>query len=249
MNKKIRKLKVWSRIAARLACNPFKLNASLEDFRFLSDRETIEYIKNSNVGIVRYGDGELNYTVGYPAVHQTQNATLKRKLTNVLAGYAGPKTYLLAVPLDLLLTKNYAERNSTPENWRAPKYAALPLLKKGAVYGSPFCFRLQDVIDDNPEEYKELVLSLFKERDVIYVGSGQDVAKHISPATSIPIPSHNTYKYYHTLLKKITNEANQFKNPLIAISGGVTATILAAELNEKGILAYDTGSLFGHLKL
>lgn len=246
MNKKLTKLTAWSRIASRLTLNPDKLNATLADFQFLSDRETIQYLKDTGKGIVRYGDGELNFVAGYPAVHQTQTRSLRKILTNILADYTEPQTYLLAVPLDLLLTKNYAERNSSAEHWRAPRYAALPYLKKNAVYGSPFCFRLTDVIDSDYASYKKRVLSLFDGFDVIYVGSKQNAVNHISPAVSISIPPHNSYSNYRNLKQEIEQTAAKQTRPLVAISGGVTATALAAELNTKGILTYDIGSLFSH---
>ncbi|MEX1026545.1 MAG: GT-D fold domain-containing glycosyltransferase [Candidatus Paceibacterota bacterium] len=245
MNKKLTKLAAWSRIASRLALKPGKLNASLADFQFLSDRETIQYLKDTGKGIVRYGDGELNFTAGYPAIHQTQDRTLRTKLTRILKEYDGTQNYLLALPLDLLLIGNFAERNSTPENWRAPKYAALPFLKKNVIYGSPFCFRLNDVIDSDREEYTKFVHTLFARREIIFVGSREeDASGTISPVQFISIPERDAFSVYDETIERIQHAAQNLTNPLVLIAGGVTATVLAAKLNDRGIPTYDIGSLF-----
>lgn len=241
MNKKLTKLVAWSRIVSRLALSPGKLKASFTDFHFLSDQETIQYLKDTGKGIVRYGDGELNFTAGYPAIHQTQNPTLRTKLTQILKEYDGTQPYLLALPLDLLLTGNFAERNSTPENWRAPKYAALPFLKKKVPYGSPFCFRLQDTITTDKEGYIKNINSLFNNREIIYIGP-----KHASPPVTarhvIQIPGRDAFTNYSDILHEVQRAVADIPNPRIMIAGGVTATVLSAELNAKGVQTYDTGS-------
>ncbi|MEX0930292.1 MAG: GT-D fold domain-containing glycosyltransferase [Candidatus Paceibacterota bacterium] len=247
MNKKLTKLAAWSRIATRLARNPGALNASVTDFQFLSDDETIRYLKDTGKGIVRYGDGELNFVAGYPAVHQTQDPALRAKLTRILREYDGTQPYLLALPLDLLLTGNFAERNSTQENWRAPRYTTLPFLKKGVTYGSPFCFRLQDVISESPSEYRASVISLLEEKEIIYVGHKQHFEGRLSPVHYISIPKRDAYATYDQTLEEITGAVSAHADPLVLVSAGVTATALAHDLNSRGILTYDIGALLTRL--
>lgn len=245
MASKIQKMKVWSRIGARLAMNPTSLSAPLSDFDFLSDEETIAYLKRADRGIVRFGDGELNYISGYAAIHQHQDPGLQQKLKNILEEYDGTQNYLLALPLDLLLSDNYRERNTRPQNWHAPKYTALPFLKKHITYGSPFCFRSSDVISNNKTRYKRDVQDLFKDKNIIYVGNQRQLkTSFINPTKSVLIPGQDAYRNYDRLKTEILQKAESLKNPFVVISGGVTATVLSAELNAKGVLSYDTGSLF-----
>lgn len=246
----LKKLLVWSHIAAHLAKNPLKLRASFDDFQFLSDRETLKFLMENEVGIIRYGDGELNFTVGYPAIHQKQNRVLRKKLRNILKDYNKPEKFILTLPLDLLLKGNFEERNSPKENWHAPKYAALPLLKKNAFYGSALCFRLKKSLDDDTKERAKEFLEFLKKKDIIYVGGGESYKAFVSPVSVIKIPDRDAFSDYKAIMGKIEKAYRSVSagDVLVIISGGVTATALSADLNNKDILTYDIGSFFHHLK-
>ncbi len=232
----------------RLALKPQALRYKIEDFRFLSDEDTIRFLKENKIGIVRFGDGELNFIAGYPAIHQTQNAELRQKLKKILSSYKNPKNYLVGLPLDIILTGNFKERNTSYENWRAPKYAALPFLHKGATY-APYCsFRIEDVLCKNKEQYIERVLRLFENRNIIYVGGADNYSEFISPVKTIKVPTSDAFIKYNEVMEAVKNETKNFNNLLVLISAGVTGTALSAELNNEGILTYDIGSLFSQLK-
>lgn len=217
----------------------------------LSDRQTILYLKNNpKVGIIRYGNSELGLIAGNSPRTQIYNKKLGKKLVNICHFYDSNtnKKYLLALPLDNLLSSqsNYSKR-SIP-NWYpglAAKWAMRFLVKRNQIYGSPFCFRILNVIDEDMENYIQLIQSLFINRKIIYVGPLQgknpDIPEFISPSDIIKIPERNAFDKFDLIISKIKNLCSNYENPLVVIVGGTTASAISFELNISNITCYDFG--------
>lgn len=228
---------------------PWVLAFSLEDFRFLSDRETLLYLKEKGVGIVRFGDADLRHLAGGSMWNQKYSVELRRRLAEVLSGYTKDATFLVALPLDLFFggEKAYRRRGASPKRWRALNYAALPFLKRNHVYGSPFCFKNINMTDADKQEHIAMIRNLFENRDVIYMGNtkhAEDILDIVAPRESIAVPFANAFDSYEDLLKKAVQAAEKFANPVVLLTASSTATILSADLNKRGILAYDIGVPF-----
>ena len=244
ISKVTRKVKIGVRICWRLLKNPSALTLSFEDFHFLSDRETLLYLKEKGVGIARFGDGDLGYLVGRFLPYQHYDDMLQKKLAEILTEYGQNGSFLAAMSLDLIFGIGHEKRGTTLERWKTIKYVALPFLKKHHTYGSPFCFRMDNVIDDNKETYKTLLLSLFEGKDIIYVGNVKEFVNILKPVKVIDIPSRHVFSRYNDLLKEIMNTAIRFEYPLVLLVAGATATVLSVDLNKRGILTYDIGTSF-----
>ncbi len=247
MKGKIRKIKVWLRTALGLILKPRSLFIRLDNFDFMSDREVLLYLKENRKGLVRYGSGENGYLVGYPRPHQKYDKRLERKIRNILKDWKkdlNENNYLLTLPLDTVLGVNWEERNLNSRVWRGvTTYALLPLLKKGHVYGSPFCFRLKEAIYEDREDYISLIKDLFKDKDVIYVGPENETEELFTPVEFIQIPPKDVFTQYDELKEEIKEKAHKYNDPLVVVTAGVAATALSAELNDEGVLTYDAGSL------
>ena len=215
---------------------------------YISDRETILLLKkNPKIGIVRYGNSELGLIVGNSPRTQKYNKELKKKLVNICQKYNSDlsKKFLLAMPIDSLIIKGI---NRNLPKWYpgiAAKYAMKFLIKKNEIYGSPFCFRVTEVIDKDIKDYIELIKSLFFNRQIIYVGpmegKNAEIPSFIEPLVILKIPKENAFEKFDDIINKIKNVCQNYKDPLVVIVGGITATALSYELNMLNITCYDFG--------
>ena len=126
-----------------------------------------------------------------------------------------------------------------------PGCVSLVLVKQNQLYASPYCFRIIEVLDENMDDYLKLVESLFNGRDVIYIGPLQgknpDIPAFLKPKEIIKIPEKNAFEKFDEILKEITNRSKNYKNPLVVLVGGTTASALSYELNMSNITCYDFG--------
>lgn len=226
--------------------NPYKLINE----NTLSDRETIIYLKkNPRTGIIRYGNSELGLIVGNSPKTQKYCKKLGDKLINNCRNYNSStiKKYLLALPLESLVSGHNNTKRILP-SWYpgiASRWAMRFLVKKSQMYGSPFCFRIFNVDDNDMENYLSLIRSLFIGRKIIYVGPKQgknkEIPSFISPSETINIPEKNAFEKFEEIVAQIKNLCTNYKNPLVVIVGGTTASAISYELNMSNITCYDFG--------
>jgi hypothetical protein len=240
----LNKAKVWLTITKNLALNLGQLR-NYRKCQYLSDRQTLLYLKDHQIGITRFGDGEAGYLSGYSFSHQKQNPDLRIKLVEILKTYDHKSPFLIGFPYDIFFNR-YVERNTSKNYWNSAKYSLLPYVKKEYAYGSAFCFRLPIVIDDDKKEYAQFFISLFLNKDIIFVGRAEPYPGLISPKCMIKTPPTDAYDEYDQLKETITKRTKEFENPCVLLSCGITATALSADLNRLGILAYDVGLCFTH---
>jgi hypothetical protein len=239
-----RKVIVWLNIFKNLGINLLRLN-NFAQARFLTDRETLIWLKEKNIGITRFGDGELSYLSGYSFQHQKQEPVLRKKLKKILTTYNHNSPFLLALPYDICFNE-HQKRNLPKTVWNSAKFSLLPYIKREHVYGSAFCFRISIVLDEEKNEYAKILLQLFRDKEIMYVGSGEPFPGLISPRYFIKTQPTNAFDEYYQLIEIINKRAKEFENPCVLLSCGITATALSAELNSMGILSYDVGLCFTH---
>jgi hypothetical protein len=196
----IRKAIVWLTIAKNLGLNLHNLR-NYTQARFLSDRQTLLFLKENNVGITRFGDGELSYLSGYSFPRQKQDAVLRKKLIEILANYHEAPPYLVGLPYDILFNQ-HQKRNLPKAVWNSAKYSLFPYVQK-KIYGSAFCFRIMAVLDEDKKEYVKILLSLFEEKDIIFVGGGEPFPGLIQVKAFIQTPMANAFDEYYKLLADI----------------------------------------------
>ena len=220
--------------------NPY----NLVDKNIFSDRETLLHLKkNPNVGIIRYGNSELGLIVGNSPRTQKYNKKLRNRLVHVCRNYNSNtiKKYILTLPFDTINRKYI-------ESWypgRAARWAMKFLFKKSQIYGTTFCFRILDVLDNDMENYISLVKSLFIGRKIIYVGplvgKNPDIPNFIIPSEVLKIPEKNAFDQFEKIILEIKQLSKKYENPLVVIVGGITASVISYELNMSNITCYDFG--------
>lgn len=214
----------------------------------LSDRETLLLLKkNPKLGIIRNGNSELGVIVGNSPQTQKYDKQLKDILVNNFRNYNSitSKRYVLALPLEALIV-GYTKRNIP--NWypgTASRWAMRFLVKKNQIYGSPFCFRVTEVLDNDMKDYLNLIKSLFVKRKIIYVGpmekKNAEIPIFIRPSEIIKIPDKNAFIKFEEIVMKIKKVCKNYQNPLVVIVGGTTASAISYELNMSGVTCYDFG--------
>ncbi|RKD98049.1 GT-D fold domain-containing glycosyltransferase [Halopiger aswanensis] len=229
---------------------PHKLAYTEHDILTLSEWETLQYLEANDVGIARFGDGELTYLLGKNTSHDPQYPPLRKKVRQVLSTYSNDTStnqYLVTLPIDVTLGDYYSKHNTDPSAWSYDKrYAMIPFLKKGVPYGSQFCFRKGEVAH-NVGEYKEKLIQLFSEKDLLYVTDKNRFSEDIEISEVIEIPPESeidAFYIYDNIKERAIKAYERHHNPLILISAGVTATALSAELNAEGYRTYDIGKLY-----
>jgi hypothetical protein len=238
----LEKLYVWLTITKNLTLH-FNRISNYKRCRFLTDRQTLLIIKEEKKGISRFGDGELSYLSGYSFLHQKQDVDLRKKLIEILENYHESSPYLVGLPYDILFNQ-HQKRNLPKTVWNSAKYSLFPYVRQKRTYGSAFCFRILAVLDEDKKEYAKLLLSIFKGKDIIYVGSGEPFPGLIQVKAFIRTPPADAFGEYHQLIATIQDKVKTFKNPGVLLSCGITATALSADLNNMGILSYDVGLCF-----
>lgn len=221
--------------------------SSLDDLireNALSDRESILFLKqNPRTGIIRFGNSELGLIIGNSPKTQVYDENLKNKLVKICSNYNSltAKKYLIALPLD-------NEKRLGVPSWypgKGAKWAMRFLVKKKQKYPTPFCFRINDVVDEDITTYISLLKSLFLERDIIYIGpltgKNPDVPDFIYPKETIKIPEKNAFEKTEDIINQTKNLCKKYNNPLVVIVGGITACVISYELNMSNITSYDFG--------
>lgn len=240
----LKKTDIWTRIICNLAGHPGSIVGAKRS-TFLGERQTLMFLLENGKGIVRFGDGEAGYIAGYSYPHQKQVEVLRRKLISILRNYSGDSRALVAIPHDLVYEQKYDSRKTRKEHWRAARWALRPYVKDGETYGSAFCFRVGLVIDDDIKSYVDLLASIFRGKDVIYVGNDEGCGGLVPMTSLVKVPKQNAFSNYEAIKSSVVREAARFSQPVVMASCGITATALAWELNAEGILAYDVGLIYG----
>lgn len=234
---------MWARIALTLVARARHLG-NYRSCRFLSDRETIDYLRKERKGIVRFGDGEASYLAGYSFPHQREEPALRERLKQLLLEYGDTSPALVAIPHDLVFGKRFEDRKTSKRYWNAARYALMPYIKKGRTYGSAFCFRVNHVVDPDLRSYVAGLMELFRGEDLIVATSGDAYRGVVEPQEVVSVPKENAFARYADIKASIMEKARGYDTPLVLVSCGITATALAWELNRLGIRAYDVGLLF-----
>lgn len=186
----------------------------------------------AGASIARYGDGEFALCAGRPLTCERGDAELSQRLRSVLM--RSTSDCLVGIP-------NIWSGTPKINYWRKYSRQAVPFLRETA-YVSAFITRPDSAPWLDTAEYWTLVESLWKDRDVTLVrGSGRSfTADDLTSARSvrevIGLPLH-AWSQYQDLLERV----GQPERALLCL--GPAATVMAAELADRGVHAIDLGHL------
>lgn len=213
-----------------------------------NDIQTLEYIKENFVSVSRFGDGELNLIDGSGNHFTKYNKALADRLKEVLKGER--VNHIVCLPPQINSLKCYRLSQklfwSWHLTWKLGKW--VKLLKKDLTYYSAFISRFY-LCYLNPN-YTKCIINHWKQiwdnKDILIVegeytrlGVGNDLFNNVKSIKRILCPNENAFDKYEEIL----NESKRYKNHLILIALGQTATVLAYDLSIYDCWAIDIGHL------
>lgn len=187
--------------------------------------------------LARFGDGELRLAIGGKAISQEANPALAKELRAILAG--DTKALACIPPI-------YPPRadNSRMRFWAKYQDPQFMSLYGSQQFGSSFVTRPDSAPNIDTPEYWDLVASLWRGRDVVYITGGDSHLLEIikNEAKSVEfgwIAKRDAYAIVH----QIVQVGEEFKDRTTLLACGAAATVAAHRLASVGVHAVDIGHI------
>ena len=200
--------------------------------------ETIDKLLNGKYSIARYGDGEFTLCFYRPIGFQKADRELRKRLREILKSKT--ENCLIALPECKL-------ENISPfwiHYWYDNLDDILKLFRKDVRYYN------QSISREFSIEQITRLKKLWTNRYVVFVfGKGSrfdcthEIFSEIKGHSIVYGLPQNAWEEYSKLLNDVKVEITKHENPLILISLGPTATVLAYDLSQKGNQAIDIGHI------
>lgn len=223
-----------------------------KNLKLIGREETLRILQCEPKSFVRFGDGEIDIMEGRNTVFQSFNSELSQKLKDILNNkhsnyYVGINQSYFHSPF------RYPDRQHRFYRERGTKLRSCFLREcnPDISYLDACCFgayfRYGD--DYDFESYYSDIRNCFKGKNIILV-SGAGVFEKLSYdifdlAASKKIihgPNIDAFDEYRNILEKVLEVADKDKS-FICVILGQTATVLVADLAERGYFAWDVGHL------
>lgn len=222
--------------------------------KIMSAEKTIAYIKEHNCSIARYGDGELQIMLqmGEPTF-QNGSVKLAKGLRGVFENVNS--NLLICMPGGLVSTRGLHEGGKRFWQGWAVNYQQKAVLmirqhiSKAYLFGDANISRPYSPYRTDKKAIRlfPLLKELWDDRDILFVegektrlGVGNDLFDNAKSIKRILCPAENAFEAYDRILE---TTASCWHGELVVIALGPTATVLAADLSQKGIQALDLGHI------
>lgn len=221
----------------------------------LSADKTVEYILKNKVSVSRYGDGEFlwlfqerkngNFERNSPELSKDLKRVLNSDSKRVIIGIPGIFNTVSDLKEDPRLVWErflilYGKR-------------ILEILPPQKIF---YESRFTRPYMDNKYNEKQLrrkfenIFNIWKDRNVLLVegaktrfGVTSNILSNAKSVKRIICPTKNAYEEYDLILETVKRKAKILNDPLVLVSLGPTATILAYDLGINGIQTIDIGHL------
>ena len=209
----------------------------LKNIKILSKADTIKKIKENNLSISRFGDGEIRtmFNPGYQAGYQKPNPRLTERLKEIFVSES--KNILIC--MDFHWANNTKLREHYQKIVSYTKYNVAELCRFDALYGNTNITR--------DAKYVPSMKEIWQDKDIVIVegelsrlGVGNDLFDNVKSAKRILCPAENAFDKYNDILRECKKQP---KDKLFLIALGSTATILAYDLAKLGYQALDVGHI------
>lgn len=237
---------------------PKYINAYIRDLfikypsiKFYDDNEVINSIINEKKSLCRFGDGEFMWMLNIESKYLFQNCSndLSRKLIEIIN--KKNDNLLFGIPKGII---DSSECNLQAKmHWKITKNKYFGDICKMIPADKYYCNAsiTRPYIDYKEKKYSgnrfNNLRRIWDKKDVVIVegrdsklGMGNDLFDNVNSIKRIICPSTNAYERYTEIFERIISITT---NELILLSLGPTATILSAELCEKGYQAIDIGHI------
>ena len=72
-------------------------------------------------------------------------------------------------------------------------------------------------------------------------GKNRNFPDFMAPSEILKIPEKNAFDQFESIITQIKNVCANYKDPLVIIVAGITASVISYELNISNITCYDFG--------
>lgn len=225
----------------------------LKRLQILNGRETLARV-SSGKSIARFGDGEFGMMTRVSNIgFQQYDPILANELIRVMS--EENDDVLLCIPH--YLTNFDGAKKETVDYWKQylnkhaiELYSLLKTCNKTKyTFGDALVTRPYIDYSDSDNAFviyrylKELLMHkkvLIVEGDRTCIGVGNDLLDGTESVRRIVCPNENAFSLYQKILVSVLNN---WKNEIVLIALGPTATVLANDLSKKGIQAFDIGHI------
>ncbi|HEM3457405.1 SP_1767 family glycosyltransferase [Streptococcus suis] len=221
----------------------------LEEIKVLTILESLNYIKENNSSVVRFGDGEIDLIMGNSIPYQSYNNDLARALKFILQT-PSDKDLLVCLPDVFQKIERY---NSNARYFWEQHFAKYHEFYEKECqsdwYGSTFLSRPYIDLKDKTQsgEYFEAIKELWRGKDILLVegvtsrsGMGNDLFAQAKSVSRIICPSRDAFSFYDKIIDEILKYGQE---KLILLMLGPTAKLLTVELSKRGYRAIDLGHI------
>lgn len=241
-------LKIISKLKFEYRKNYGFIKSKFKKIKIESAEATLDNILKKKSSVGRFGDGELDLIHGKSLKFQNYNQELAEKLKDVIK--KNEDNFLVCIPYAL---KDINVLNSKGSKWWEEnlynnRVKWLRLLTKNRIYYDTCISRFYMEIRD--KNRSSLIVNkwkkIWRDREIIIVegeysrlGVGNDLFNNAKSVERVICPNKNAFNKYKEILGFF--EKKNFKNKLILIALGPTATVLAYDLYLLGYQAIDIG--------
>lgn len=247
MKKKLTRM--WRKMQGHRKLRYIRKHYSLN---IMNIEDTIAYIKEHNCSVTRFGDGELSIMLQKNAPpFQKGSAALAADMKRTIQ--AASSDLLVCMPGGFISVADYSDHGKKFWNiWSLSSQqeavtAIRNMVPKDYVFGDSFLSRpFSPYKSAKPaEKIFPLLKELWADQDVLFIegthtrlGIGNDLFNNVKSIKRILCPAENAYDVYDQILKTAVSHWN---GELVILALGPTATVLAADLSQKGIRTLDLG--------
>lgn len=210
---------------------------------------SIDYIKQHQASVVRFGDGEIDLIMGRSIPYQSYDKDLALELLEILETPSSPKL-MVCLPDVFEHLERY---NSNAQHFWENHFEQFADFYKehchSSWYGSTFLSRPYiDWVDKSQAQANiEKLRSLWQDKDLLIVegeasrsGVGNDLFDNSKSIKRIIGPSKNAYQDLDWIYDKVMEHS---ANRLVLVMLGPTAKVLVKRLADSGIQAIDLGHI------
>lgn len=223
---------------------------SYDRYKFLNEKQTLEYLLKNKKSFIRLGEGEFSILYGFNVdlYQQKSNHLLREFFIKIIKDYNHDSPYLLGIPRLPIQKLSYfgIKKNKNLDYWYKVETFMRNRLKENCLYGDPLIFKR--VLNKNIESFK-----IWENKSVLLIGSMVKYFKNKQLELTkrqylLEAPDGNAFKDYEDVVKNIFRiiDSNHLKKEdmVVLISLGPAAKVIIYELSKKGLIAYDMGTYF-----
>jgi Glycosyltransferase GT-D fold len=211
---------------------------------FYSDKEFHEEL-NKGKSIIRLGDGEIGLLHGRDIHYQKHSKALELDIKKIIRDYNKDSRYILSIPLFVARSNKrlLASREGGLQCWLPLKVAYKRFFNKNAIYADQhFSYHRIKVLDIfNKYIFGKNVIIVTKIEDIQTLEEKQVETNFFKSMVCIESPTEESYETKDIIFEEIMKVIACSKVDIVLLACGPLSKILAYNLSQKGICAYDIG--------